>query len=217
MRIGLLGTGNMAIALGTAWASAGHRIVVTGRDRHSATRAAGQIAAGAIATNAQSLAANVDVIVVAIRWEGLQPALSLLDGPSGALAGRTVIDCTNAVDFTTGDLLPATGSAAEVVAAAAPGAQVVKALHLFAGTTWPFTGDRDESPVVALCGDDAAALEQASTLVAALGAQPLVIGGLGAARQAEEAAGFITRVAAAGGNPRRAVPDVDPARLDEAS
>ena len=212
MNIGLLGTGSMAVALGKAWAGAGHRIVVTGRDSRSATQAAEQIAPDAIATAARSLPANVDVIVVAVTWDGLEPALDLLDGPSGALSGRTVIDCTNAVDFATGDLLPSTGSAAEAVAAAARGAHVVKALHLFPGATWPFTGAADAAPIVPLCGDSAHALEQTSTLVTALGARPLVIGGLSAARQAEEVAGFVTRIAAAGGNPSRAVPDLDPAR-----
>jgi hypothetical protein len=36
---------------------------------------------------------------------------------------------------------------------------------------------------------------------------------LTAARQAEEAAGFVMRVVAAGANPRFAVPDVDPALI----
>jgi predicted dinucleotide-binding enzyme len=51
----------------------------------------------------------------------------------------------------------------------ATGAHVVKALHLFAGASWPFTGEPAASPVVAICGDDAGALSLAETLIADLG------------------------------------------------
>jgi predicted dinucleotide-binding enzyme len=64
-----------------------------------------------------------------------------------------------------------------------------------------------------MCGDDAGALAQAAALVTDLGARAVTVGGLEAARQVEEAAGFVMRVVAAGANPRFAVPDVDPALL----
>jgi len=54
--------------------------------------------------------------VVAIAWDGLEHALTLVGGPSGTLSGKTVLDCTNPVDYATGRLLPAAGSAAESVA-----------------------------------------------------------------------------------------------------
>src|SRR5690606_26910159 len=156
---------------------------------------------------------HADVVVVAIAWDGLEQALRLVGGPDGALAGKTVIDCTNPVDHTTGHLLPETGSAAEKVAEVASGAHVVKALHLFAGASWPFTGETDSSPVVAVCGDDADALDRVTALIGDLGARTAVLGGLAAARQAEETAGFVMRVVTAGANPRLAIPDVNPALL----
>lgn len=148
--------------------------------------------------------------MVAVAWSGLERALTLAGGPDGALSGKTVIDCTNPVDYPTGRVLAELGSAAELVARVADGAHVVKALHLFAGASWPFTGAPGVSPVVALCGDDDAALSVAETLIASLGGRAAVLGGLDAARQAEETAGFVMRVVAAGANPRFAVPDVDP-------
>lgn len=210
MDVGLLGTGNLAVALGKAWAAAGHSIVVTGRGADRAKAAAEQIGAVATAADPGRLA-DADVVVVAVAWSGLGEALKLVGGPDGTLSGTTVIDCTNAVDYATGRLLPETGSAAEFVARLAAGAHVVKALHLFAGVSWPFSGDVDASPVVAICGDDAGALERTAELIGDLGARTAVLGGLAAARQAEEAAGFVMRVVAAGANPRFAVPDVRPA------
>ncbi|MFC8799905.1 NADPH-dependent F420 reductase [Promicromonospora sp. NPDC057138] len=213
VNIGLLGTGNLAMALGKAWATAGHSIVVTGRSSDRAKFAAEQIGAAARPIDPGQLADQAEAVVVAIAWGGLEEALRLVGGPDGMLSGKTVIDSTNAVDYATGCLLPETGSAAELVADLAAGAHVVKALHLFAGASWPFTGEVGASPVIAICGDDAGALNRTAALIGDLGARAAVLGGLTAARQAEEAAGFVMRVVAAGANPRFAVPDVDPALL----
>lgn len=213
MNIGLLGTGNLAVALGRAWAGAGHSIVVTGRNPDRAKAAAEHIGFAAAPVDPADLSALADVIIVAVTWSGLENALAVVGGPDGALSGATVLDCTNPIDFATGRMLPETGSAAELVARLAVGADVVKALHLFAGTSWPFTGTSEAAPVVAICGDDAAALARAEALVGDLGGRVAVLGGLDSARQAEEAAGFVMRVVAAGANPRAAVPDVDPALL----
>ncbi|MEV5575328.1 NAD(P)-binding domain-containing protein [Spirillospora sp. NPDC052269] len=213
MNVGILGTGNLAVTLGQAWAVAGHSILVTGRNPAHASKAAEQIGAAAAAVAPGDLAAGSDVVVVAVSWEGLEAAIALVGGSEGSLDGKTVIDCTNPVDYATGALKPESGSAAQVVARAATGAHVVKALHLFAGASWPYTGPSEAAPVVTICGDDQDALDRVTTLIAGLGAETAVAGGLDSARQLEEAAGFVMRVVAAGHNPKFAVPDVDPALL----
>ncbi|WTY82719.1 NAD(P)-binding domain-containing protein [Micromonospora sp. NBC_01405] len=217
MNVGILGTGNLATALGRAWAAAGHPVVVTGRSSGNASRVAGQIGGAAEAVEPADFAARVDAVVVAVAWEGLEESLALVGAADGSLSGMTVIDCTNAVDFATGQLKPTSGSAAELVARLARGAHVVKALHLFAGVSWPYAGPQDSAPVVAICGDQPEALERAGALIADLGGRTAVLGGLTSARQLEEAAGFVMRVVAAGSNPRFAVPDVDPASFNTAS
>lgn len=211
MKIGILGTGNLATTLGTAWAEAGHDVVLTGRNADHARSAAARIGRAATAVDPSRLAEASDVVVVAISWDGLEDALRLVGAPAGALAGKTVVDCTNPLDFATGRMLPASGSAAERVARIAVGADVVKALHMYAGASWPFTGSPESSPAVAMCGDDAEALRRTAALIADLGARAVAVGGLEASRQIEEAAGFVMRVVASGVNPRFAVPDVDPA------
>jgi 8-hydroxy-5-deazaflavin:NADPH oxidoreductase len=214
MKIGFLGTGNFTVALGKVWAAAGHQIFVAGRSSDNATKAAAAV--GGTAVPPASLAGLAEVLVVAVAWEGLEPVLALAGAPGGALAGLTVIDCTNAVDYGTGRLKPETGSAAELVASLAPGAHVVKALHLFAGTSWRGRSATDSADgnsaadvqVVAICGDDAGSLAITSALIEDLGGKAAILGDLSAARQLEEAAGYVMRVVAAGFNPRSAVPDV---------
>lgn len=213
MNVGILGTGNLATTLGRAWAAAGHSLSVTGRDTSRAGQVADHIGHAAKAVEPAAFAAQADMVVVAVSFEGLEAALSLVGAPRGSLAGMTVLDCTNPVDYQSGRIKPATGSAAELVARCATGAHVVKALHLFAGASWPYTGPQAEAPVVAICGDEPLALDRATVLIADLGGRSAVVGGLESARQLEEAAGFVMRLVAAGYNPRLAVPDVDPAAL----
>lgn len=70
MNVGILGTGNLAIALARAWSAAGHRICITGRDTAKAGLLAREIGGSIEAVEPSDLAARVDVVVVAIAWEG---------------------------------------------------------------------------------------------------------------------------------------------------
>lgn len=210
MRIGILGTGNLAATLGQAWARSGHHVIIAGRSQARAELTAKVIGDQARAVAAEDLAAQSDVIVIAVAWEGLDTALTVAQAPEGAFAGKTVIDCTNALDFTTGLLIPSAGSAAQHISDVATGAHVVKALHLYAGQSW-LDPHVSEPRTVAICGDDQRSLDTTSALIRDLGASAAVIGGLDHARQLEDVAGFVISVVAAGHNPTTAVPSVQPA------
>src|SRR5947208_3515003 len=106
VNVGILGTGNLAVTLGRAWATTGHSLVMAGRNPLHASEAADQIGPAAEAVDPADFARRTDVVVVAVSWEGLETALSLVGGSQRALAGKTVIDCTNPVDYATGDLKP---------------------------------------------------------------------------------------------------------------
>ena len=196
LRIGILGTGNFATALAEAWARAGHSITVAGRSLAKAQ------AVGHAAVSPAELAAASDVVLLAVSYDGLDELLALTDG---SLRGAPLIDATNAVDFTTGRHKATSGSAAEHVAQTT-GAHVVKALNLFAGTSW-LTG-ADTRRTVAFCGDDPATLALTERLIADLGGSPALLGGLDRARLLEDVAGFVMRLVATGHDPATAVPAV---------
>jgi len=210
VRIGILGTGAMASALAEAWTRHGHGVLVGGRSTDKARAIAETIGGGVEAVAPAQVAPGSDAVVMAVVWEGLDEMLKLAGADDGSLEGKVVIDCTNAVDYATGLLKPSTGSAAQYIAERATGSHVVKALHLFAGTSWlaPAPAGQPQR-TVAMCGDDAAALETTAALIRDLGAEPAVIGGLDCARQLEEVAGFVMRLVAHGHNPVTAVPFVD--------
>jgi len=209
VHIGILGTGGMAAALAQAWTRAGHDILVGGRSLERARTLAGPLGDRVQAAAPADVAAGSDVVIVAVAWEGLDEVIALAGGSEGAFAGKPIIECTNAVDYATGLLKPERGSAAEHVAALAPGGHVVKALHLYAGTSW-LTAPGPGAPVrtVAICGDDARALAVASGLIRDLGGEPAVVGGLAHARQLEGVAGFVMALVAGGHDPVTAVPSV---------
>ncbi|MEV5650175.1 NAD(P)-binding domain-containing protein [Nocardia sp. NPDC052254] len=208
MRIAILGTGAMAAALGGGWARAGHEVVVTGRTPERAQELAAGIGARAVPPG--EAVAGADVVLLAVAHTGVADVLHAVGATAGALAGVTLIDPVNAVDHGGGPLrLPDGSSHAELVAAAAPGAHVVKAFHLFPSTRW--TEPAPGPGTVPLCGVDAEALRTTGHLVRDLGAEPVVFGDLSRARQLEEAAGFVISLAFTGIDPATAVPSMSAA------
>jgi 8-hydroxy-5-deazaflavin:NADPH oxidoreductase len=212
MRIGILGTGTMATALAEAWIRAGeHSILIGGRSIQAATGAAGRLGDNVAAATPDRVVAGSDIVVVAVAWEGLDTILSLANASGRTFASKTILDCTNSVDYTTGSLKPDAGSAAQHIADVVGSKHVVKALHLFAGASW-LAPPPDEQPVrsVAVCGGEPTDLARVSELIRDLGGVPVNIGGLDHARQLEDVAGFVIRLVAAGCNPTTAVPFVHP-------
>ncbi|MFC7532940.1 NADPH-dependent F420 reductase [Actinoplanes sp. GCM10030250] len=205
MRIGILGTGTLATALAAAWTRAGHQVTIGGRSPERAELAAA--ASGARARPLPQVGTDADAILLSVHWAGVADILEAAGAPAGSLAGKPLIDPTNAVEHGIGVLRTQPGRAiAHHVADHAPGAHVVKALHLFPSSLW--AAPDSSPPTVAMCGDDPQALELVGSLVRDLGGVPAVLGGLDRARQLEEVAGFVIGLAFAGHDPQSAIPAV---------
>ncbi|MGA6162239.1 NADPH-dependent F420 reductase [Amycolatopsis magusensis] len=172
MRIGILGAGNMADALGTQWARAGHEVRTSGREPADAFAQAAEFG---------------EVVLLAVRHEGVGETLR---AAGSALTGKVLIDCTNPV--VDGELVTRTGSAAQRVAELS-GARVVKAFNLCHEDVWRMTPPAfDGAPlVVPLCGDDPAALATVESLVRDLGCVPASGGGLARAGLLEATAALV--------------------------
>ncbi|MFD5516401.1 NADPH-dependent F420 reductase [Streptomyces sp. NPDC127066] len=210
MRIGILGTGTLAAALGEGWARAGHEVVIGGRSRIKAEKLAGRLGHGVLAVAPREAVAGRDAVLLAVSWDGVEDMMGSVGASGGALEGTPLIDPTNAVTHGVGTLL--TGdreSMAGRIARLAPGARVVKAFHLFAADQWtsPPGGGRP-GVTVAMCGDDATALRVVGELVRDVGGTPATLGTLERARQLEEVAGFVIGLVFAGFDPNSAVPRV---------
>jgi 8-hydroxy-5-deazaflavin:NADPH oxidoreductase len=157
MNIAILGNGKVAHALGASWKKAGHDVIFGARD--VATDPDFEI------TSLQQALADGDVIVNAITGAVALEAITALD--TSAMAGKTLLDATNAVTDR-GDLVYPNSSLAEHLQAALPDAHVVKSLNTAAievqadpSLTGPAT--------VFLSGDDDTAKNEVRDLLHDLG------------------------------------------------
>jgi 8-hydroxy-5-deazaflavin:NADPH oxidoreductase len=170
--IGILGgTGDQGRGLARRLAIAGYRVVIGSRDAGRARAAAdglaadGEAADGLLtgAVNAEA-AAQADVVIAAIPWEGHRELLTALAAP---LAGKVVVDCVNPMGFDGKGayaLAVPEGSAAQQAAAVLPDSTVVGAFHhVSAELLLDPAVERLDLDVLVL-GDD----RQATDLVAAI-------------------------------------------------
>jgi predicted dinucleotide-binding enzyme len=206
MRIGILGAGNMADALGAQWARAGHDVLVGARTPAKAAALAGRI--GARAGSLSEAAGFGDATLVAVRYEGLPDLLAQAGGP---LRGRTVLDCVNAVVPPGATLATAGGAPVARLIAEQTGANVVKAFNLCHDSVWRRRPPHfDGRPLaVPICGDDAAALATARSLVTDLGCEPVDAGGLDRAGLLEATAAFAIGLYLGGADPRSVFPPME--------
>ncbi|GAA3127491.1 NADP oxidoreductase [Streptosporangium carneum] len=209
MRIGILGAGRMADALGTQWARAGHLLTVSGRDPEKAAALAERLGPSARAGTWAQAATSGEVVLLAVRDHAVPEVLAAAGAAEGTLRGRVLVDCTNPV--VPGRLTLATEggpSMAERVASAAVGSRVVKAFNLCHEDVWRMTPPVfDGVPLaVPLCGDDRDALATVRSLVEDLGCAAVEGGGLDRAGLLEATAAFMIGLWFGGADARATLP-----------
>lgn len=212
MKIGVLGAGMMAEALAGGWVRAGHEVLIGGRTPDKATELADRI--GARSGTLREAAEFGEAVLLAVRREGLVETLDLAGAAEGTLAGKTVIDCGNAVDTSDFSLVSWDGkSLAEQAQHLAPGSHVVKAFNQAHAKVWQMTPPSvDGRPLaVPFAGDDEGK-EVASRLITDLGAEPLDAGDLRQARNLEAMAIVIIRLLFGGYDPYSVFAFVSPGK-----
>jgi predicted dinucleotide-binding enzyme len=178
----------MAHGIATRALAGGHQVAITDKSHDKAKALADELgahAAGAsVAAVQASAVADAEIVVLAIAY---QAATAFAGSAGAALSGKVLVDISNPIDFATFDSLvvPPGTSAAEQIAAAAPGARVVKAFNTtFAATL--ATGHVDGVPLdVFIAGDDPGARDQVAALAASGGLNPVDVGALKHARELE--------------------------------
>jgi 8-hydroxy-5-deazaflavin:NADPH oxidoreductase len=187
MKVTVIGTGNMGSAFVKQLAKAGHQVRVTGRDLAKAQALAAGHSNATAAVPAKALG-DSDVIVVATGYADAVPALRAL----GNLQGKVVIDITNPLtaDYM-GLTLGHSTSAAEEIAKALPGAEVVKAFNtIFASVLGEGADIGGQKVPVFVASDSAGAKEVVVKLAKSFGFATIDAGGLRNARYLEPLAGL---------------------------
>lgn len=188
MKVTVIGAGNMGSAFVKQLVLAGHQVSVTARDAARASQVAASNP-GAQAVAISGAAAGADVVVLATGYADAAGALQ----SAGDLQDKVVIDITNPL---TADYMGLTvgfsTSAAEEIAKAVPGAEIVKGFNtVFAQVLADgadFGNGRKVSVFVA--SDSARAKQVATELASSIGFDVVDAGGLRNARYLEPLAGL---------------------------
>jgi predicted dinucleotide-binding enzyme len=170
--ISIIGSGNMAAAIGTRAAEHGHTVEIMSRDTTKARALADRIG-DAATVGTFGATPQGDLVIVAVLYGGAVDAVARY---GEALAGKTLVDISNPFNADASGLVT-TGrdSAARQIAAVAPDtAHVVKAFNtIFGGVL------AGEEPLDAFfAGDSAEAKAGVAAFLESLGLRPLDVGGL---------------------------------------
>jgi len=173
----IFGSGNMGTAIDEVLSAGGAEVEHIGSADSTATIAG-------------------DIVILAVPYPALADIVATY-GPQ--LAGKTVVDISNPLNFETFDSLtvPADSSAAAELAAALPSSRVLKAFNTnFAATL----GAKAVGPIattVLIAGDDADAKTALAAAISAGGVDAIDAGSLSRARELE-AVGFLQLTLAVG-------------------
>src|SRR3984957_6377033 len=129
--ISIIGSGNMASAIGTLALKGGNTVEVIGRDQSKAAALASTLGNGATAGTWGAAPAG-DIVILAVLFDSAVPVVSQY---GDALADTIIVDITNPFNSDANGLVTPDGSsgAQEIAKAAPAGAHVVKAFNtLFA-------------------------------------------------------------------------------------
>ncbi|MDR7300814.1 NADPH-dependent F420 reductase [Haloactinomyces albus] len=157
--IGVLGgTGPQGKGLALRWAQAGLKVVIGSRSAERAQEAAAEIAesVGGDITGQDNAgcAADADIVLAAIPWDGHQDTLLSL---KNELAGKIVVDCVNPLGFDKKGphaLTVPEGSAAQQAESLLPESRVTAAFHHVSAVTLADTSVTHVDLDVLVLGDD---------------------------------------------------------------
>jgi predicted dinucleotide-binding enzyme len=189
MKIGILGTGDVGKALGRGFLATGHEVLLGAREAGNAKALAWAQAQGpnARAGTFAEAADFGDIVVLATLGTAVVEATRLA-GPE-RFKGKVVVDTTNPLDTSQGfpPTLAVSGSdsGGEQVQRALPEARVVKAWNSV-GNALMFRPELPGGPpTMFLCGNDADAKAQVSSILEAWGWGPMDVGDIRSSRYLE--------------------------------
>jgi predicted dinucleotide-binding enzyme len=179
--ITIIGSGNMASAIGALALKGGNAVEIVGRDAAKAAALAAALGDGATA-GTWGAAPGGDIVILAVLFASAVPIVSQY---GDALAAKIIVDITNPFNTTaTGLAIPDDTSIAQMVAKAAPAsARVVKAFNTIFHDVLAAGGPLD----VFMAGDDTQAKGSVSAFIKSLGLRPWDAGDLAMAHWLEGA------------------------------
>jgi len=164
--IGIVGgTGAQGRGLGYRLAMAGFKVILGSRDSNKAGAAALDLGHSIIGTDNQGCAAQADIVIIALPWDGHRESVTAL---KSHLDGKIVIDCVNPLGFDQGGAFPLTvveGSAGAQAQGILTQSYVVSAFnHVSAILLSDQSLDEVEIDIM-VAGDDKAATDLVQSMI----------------------------------------------------
>src|SRR6201991_3937976 len=177
--ISIIGTGNMARAIGALAVAGGNTVEVIGRDQAKAADLAKTLGDGVTTGEFGTVPAG-DIVIVSLLYAGVVPVVAQY---GDALAGKVIVDISNPFNSAADGLaIPDDTSIAQEVAKAAPArASRVKAFNPIFGVVRAPGRPLDGF----IAGDDARAKAGVAEFIESLELRPLDVGGLNMAHWLE--------------------------------
>lgn len=199
MKIGILGAGRMTEALSGHWVRAGHEVMIAGRSPEKAARLAREL--GARTGTLAEAAAFGEIVLLAVRYEGVDSTLAAAGAADASLADKVLIDCNNPVEIERFTLVRRDeGSLAQHIAAVS-GARVVKAFNLAHFSVWRDAPPYGRRPLAVPIAGDEQAKPIVTDLVETVGGAVLDAGSLEHAAYLEAMGAVVIRALFGGANP----------------
>ena len=177
--ISIIGTGNMARAIGALAVAGSNTVEVMGRDQSKAADLAKALGGGATTGEWGAVPAG-DIVIVAVLYDAVVPVVAQY---GDALAGKVIVDISNPFNSAADGLATRedTSIAQEVAKAAPASASVFKAFN----TIFRHVLEKGRPLDVFIAGDDARAKAGVAEFVESLELRPLDVGGLNMAHWLE--------------------------------
>jgi len=194
MKIGFVGAGNMANALGGRFVAKGHRLMLShSRDPANLAVAARSLGGDVLTGTARDAVEFGEVVVLSVVWAGVAGALEA----AGPLHGKTVWSIVNPLrSDLSGLAIGTTTSGSEEISKQAIGAELVAGWPPFADVLRAHsTHFGTEHPTLFYCGDHEAAKQKVVPLFEALDVEAVDAGPLHAARFIEPAMFLLVHLA----------------------
>ncbi|MBW7455353.1 NADPH-dependent F420 reductase [Paenibacillus sepulcri] len=175
MNIGIIGAGSVGAGIGHGLIRAGHHAAISSRDPQHAKHGAWKQAAGGQGdvVSFNEAARFGELIVMALPWSCAADVLDNID--HSYMKNKTVIDVSNAVEFSSGPrLLYDNTSAGEIMQQMLPESRVVKTLNTVSDKRMVRPAYREGVPVMFMSGNERHAKNQAAFLLNDLGWKDVV-------------------------------------------
>lgn len=189
MKIGIIGSGDVAQSLGKGLTALGHEVMIGSRDPKKKDLVSWKSKLGKkaqVGTTTES-ASFGDICIVAVAWHAGEDVIAQV---RPQLAGKIVVDVTNPLVFNDSGspqlVLGHTMSGGEIVQQSLPDSHVVKALNIINHENMVNPKYKHGIPTMFICGNNKSAILHTTELLQEMGWEDIVdLGGIEKSRLLE--------------------------------